>query len=129
MIISVQRVRDPTSGAVWVTCRRWVQDPTLQVRSPLERLAHPGRLAWHHPPTSSAGARVLSYVDVAAPEDVTEAELSAGLEQLVDLVEMPGSYAPPGSRVGFHIDMATPLRDSWEAEVLRLVEHFFLVHP
>jgi hypothetical protein len=71
---------------------------------------------------------VLSYVDITAPEDVTEPELSEALEQLVDLVEMPGSYSSLESRVGFHIDMAGALREHWEAEVLRLVEHFFSMH-
>jgi len=129
MIISAQRVRDPVTGEAWVTCRRWAQDPSIEVRSPLERLAHAGRLAWHHPSGSSAGARVLSFVDIAAPEDVSEEELSGALSELVDLEEMPGSYAPSGSRVGFHIDMATPFREEWESEVLRLVEHFLTVHP
>lgn len=129
MIISIQRVIHPHTNARSVTCRRWAQDPSLQVRSPLERLAHPGQLAWHDPQVSTAGFRVLSYVDIVASEDVTKEELVDALTDLVDLVEMPGSYAPVGSRVGFHLDMAEPLRDDWESEVLRLVEHFLAVHP
>ncbi len=129
MIISIQRVIHPTTGARSVTCRRWVQDPSLEVRSPLERLAHPGRLVWHDPQASTAGYRVLSYVDIAAPEGLATKELSEALTDLVDLDEMPGSYSAAESRVGFHMDMAEPLRADWEAEVLRLVEHFFTVHP
>ncbi|MFT4976078.1 MAG: hypothetical protein ACI8S6_001973 [Myxococcota bacterium] len=72
---------------------------------------------------------MLSYVDIVAPEDVSEDELSGALSALVDLVDMPGSFAPLNSRVGFHIDMAASLRTKWQAEVLRLVEYFFAAQP
>jgi hypothetical protein len=129
MILSAQRVVAPASGDRAIHCYHYVQQDWMQVGSPLERLAKPGHLVWHHHPLPAQGNRILSFVDVAAPEDVTSDEVADALRQFVELPKLQQAFVPYGSRVGLSVGFDDSTVARWRQETLELLRFLFAVHP
>jgi hypothetical protein len=128
VILSAQRVRSP-SGALAINCMHFAQDPAIVVADPIERLQFPGWLTWQYRPLPRPGNRIVSYVDVAAPEDVTVDEVSQAIGELIQLPVLPRIFASATRRVGFSIVVDPRLAEAWRNEVLDLLGTFFQVHP
>ena len=109
---------------------RYEQDRGLRVSSsPLERLALPGQLVWHHRQLDTPGNRVLSFIDIAAPEDIPPEALAAALRELLQLAGIQQSFVPWGSRVGFSLGLEAARVSGWRQEIRGLVTHLFDVMP
>lgn len=127
MILSAQRVR-ASSGLEAINCYHYSQSLD-ELDSPVERFYHPGTLVWRHRPLPQAGNRVRSFLDVAAPEEVTSEQLLDALRKLVELEDMPQAFSPQGSGVAFKLYMEPQLLPEWRREALSLLYHLLEVHP
>lgn len=127
MILSAQRVQS-ASGEEAVHCTHLRQE-LAAVESPADRFYRPGILTWQHRPLAQPGNRVRSFVDIAAPEDLSADELLQAITTLVALEAPPQTFAANGSRVAFQLDMEANLRQNWRKEVLYLIHQLLEVHP
>ncbi len=118
MILSAQRVLPrgvPVGTATVVNAYRYRQESEFDGMDALERLEAGGILMWR----ADAGApppgnRVVSFLDVSLPSDVSSTEVAEATKAFLDselMLGAPATFRAPGTRIAFRYALSRELAD------------------
>lgn len=124
MLFVAQRVVSPVTGQHGVNAYRYVHAETGRRTNPEDYFELPCTLVSQSVPVPGGGNPVRSFLDIAAPNDVTADEMARSVQYFADLA------APPPDRVHFYGEACAfrfavegSLLPVWRSEFLDLVRN------
>lgn len=130
MILTAQRVCDPR-GQTGINCYHLGGGEFQGHASlgPSARLHQPATLLWQHREIADPGARVLSFVDIAAPDPLDWTQIERTLRALLKFDAPPALFALRDGEVALRLHIQEALLSKWKGEVVALVQRLGQVHP
>lgn len=122
MLFVAQRVISPVTGQHAVNTYRYVHTESGRRTNPEDYLNLPCTLVSQSVPLPGGGNRVRSFLDIAAPNDVTADEMARSVQFFADLAGPPP--APVhfyGEACAFRFAVEGSLLPVWRSEFLNLV--------